>query len=300
MLIKKPRWLIQKIHSGATCRNVKNILRNIGLNTVCSEAKCPNAGECFSNGTAAFLILGDRCTRRCGFCAIGHGCPAPPDPDEPSRIAEAAAILDLDHIVITSVTRDDLRDGGAGHFAAVTEAIHSRMPDAAVELLVPDFNGSISSVETVVSASPDIIAHNIETVPRLYRYARPESDYRRSIALLHIVRKMASGIVIKSGLMLGLGEFNDEVREVMYELLGTGCSMITIGQYLQPEQSHLPVDRFVPPEEFNMWRDEAYKIGFCGVASGPFVRSSYRAAEMLRDTANHTSVPDKSQKNHRA
>lgn len=281
MLNKKPRWLTQKIRSGATSRNVKSLIKDLHLNTVCSEAKCPNSGECFSNGTATFLILGNRCTRNCGFCAIGHDVPHSPDPTEPSRIAEAVSILELNHVVITSVTRDDLPDGGAGNFAAVINAIRARMPRTTVEILVPDFQGDSSSIKTIVSARPEVINHNIETVPRLYEYARPGSDYRRSLELLGTVCRTGPGIETKSGLMLGLGEQPDEIRAVLSDLKDAGCSMITIGQYLQPSKKHLPVSRFVTPGEFESWRREALELGFRGAESGPFVRSSYKAGELL-------------------
>jgi lipoyl synthase len=281
VLNKKPRWLTQKIRSGATSRNVKSLIKDLHLNTVCSEAKCPNSGECFSNGTATFLILGNRCTRNCGFCAIGHDVPHSPDPTEPSRIAEAVSILELNHVVITSVTRDDLPDGGAGNFAAVINAIRARMPRTTVEILVPDFQGDSSSIKTIVSARPEVINHNIETVPRLYEYARPGSDYRRSLELLGTVCRTGPGIETKSGLMLGLGEQPDEIRAVLSDLKDAGCSMITIGQYLQPSKKHLPVSRFVTPGEFESWRREALELGFRGAESGPFVRSSYKAGELL-------------------
>ncbi|MFC1551666.1 lipoyl synthase [Candidatus Latescibacterota bacterium] len=287
MLHKKPRWLTQKIRSGAISRNVKSLIKDLHLNTVCSEAKCPNSGECFSNGTATFLILGNRCTRNCGFCAIGHDVPQPPDYGEPSLIAEAVAVLGLNHVVITSVTRDDLPDGGAGHFAAVINEIRTRLPRTSIEILVPDFQGASASIGTIVSACPDVINHNIETVPRLYEYARPESDYRRSLELLGTVRRSCSGIETKSGLMLGLGEKSDEIRAVLRDLLDTGCSMITLGQYLQPSPEHLPVSRFVTPEEFESWRIEAFEMGFRGAASGSFVRSSYNAGELLGEVIAH-------------
>ncbi|MFC1489980.1 lipoyl synthase [Candidatus Latescibacterota bacterium] len=281
MLSRKPRWLTQKIRSGGTGRNVKSLINGLNLNTVCSEAKCPNSGECFSKGTATFLILGNRCTRNCGFCAIGRGIPQPPDHKEPVQIAEAVSLLDLNHVVITSVTRDDLPDGGAGHFAGVINEIRHRMPHTSIEILVPDFHGESKPVETIVSARPEVINHNIETVPRLYGYARPESNYLRSLSLLKKVHCINPSIKTKSGMMLGLGEKSDEIRAVLSDLLDAGCSMITLGQYLQPSTEHLPVSRFVAPEEFELWRIEALEMGFRGVASGPFVRSSYNAGELL-------------------
>ncbi|MFC1541652.1 lipoyl synthase [Candidatus Latescibacterota bacterium] len=301
MLKKKPLWLKQKILSGAVSRKVKSLIEDLHLNTVCSEAKCPNAGECFSAGTATFLILGNQCTRSCGFCAIGHGPPQPPDPDEPYNIAEAAENLGLKHVVITSVTRDDLPDGGAGHFTAVIHEIRNRVPHGTIEILVPDFGGELKSIETIVSAQPDIINHNIETVPRLYKYARPESDYQRSLSLLSMVHRINPAIKTKSGMMLGLGENADEIMTALHDLINTGCSLITLGQYLQPSEKHLPVSRFVSPEEFEYWKVEARKLGFKGIASGPFVRSSYNAGKLLDTVKTHITIMNPvNQKNHRA
>lgn len=246
-----------------------------GLHTVCQEARCPNLWECYARNTATFLILGDRCTRDCRFCAVAHGTPAPPDPEEPERVARAAAEMGLSYVVITSVTRDDLADGGAAHFAAAIAAVRRHLPQARVEVLIPDFQGRPEALSTVIRAAPDVINHNVETVPRLYPQVRPQADYRRSLALLG--RIAASGIPAKSGLMLGLGERAEEVRSVLEELCRAGCRILTLGQYLQPSPAHLPVAAWVPPEEFEAWRRLALAIGFDEVASAPLVRSSYRA-----------------------
>lgn len=280
--ILKPHWLKRKIHSGATYQKVKNLFRDFRLNTVCREAQCPNEGECFSRGTATFLILGRFCTRACGFCAIEHGLSNQPDPDEPYKIAEAVQLLGLNYVVITSVTRDDLPDGGAGHFARTVGEIRKHVPGVRIEILVPDFQGSTEAIKTVVESCPDVINHNIETVPRLYPGTRPEAEYYRSLSLLELVQQSAPNIITKSGLMLGLGESSREVREVMKDLMDVNCSVLTLGQYLQPSDNHLPVRRFVTPEQFDWWRDEALKMGFKGVASGPFVRSSYNARELYK------------------
>ena len=280
----KPHWLKRKIYSGATCLKVKNLLQDFKLNTVCEEARCPNAGECFSRGTATFLILGNLCTRNCRFCAIEHGPSEKPDPDEPYNVAKAVQRLGLNYVVITSVTRDDLPDGGAGYFAKTISEIRKRVPGVCIEILVPDFKGSTEAIKTVVESHPDVINHNIETVPRLYPGARPQADYYRSLSLLELVQQYAPYIITKSGLMLGLGEFSGEVREVMRDLLDVNCSVLTLGQYLQPTGNHLPVRRFITPEQFDWWRDEALKMGFKGVASGPFVRSSYNAEELYKSS----------------
>jgi len=280
----KPYWLKRKIPSGSTYQKVKNLFRDFRLNTVCREAQCPNEGECFSRGTATFLILGRFCTRACGFCAIEHGTSGQPDPDEPYNIAEAVQRLGLNYVVITSVTRDDLPDDGADHFTKTIGEIRKRVPKVRIEILVPDFQGSTEAIKTVVESCPDVINHNIETVPRLYRDARPKADYYRSLSLLKLVNQYAPDITTKSGIMLGLGESFREVREVMSDLLDVNCFILTLGQYLQPSYNHLPVRRFVTPEQFDWWKDEALKIGFRGVESGPFVRSSYNARELYESS----------------
>jgi len=273
-----PAWLRKRVPAGG--RRVHNLLSELDLATVCAGARCPNRAECFARGTATFMVLGTRCTRDCCFCAIESGPPAPPRADEPEAVAEAADRLGLKHVVVTSVTRDDLPDGGAGHFARVIRAVRDRRPGAAVEVLVPDFQGDADAVDTVLDARPDVFNHNVETVARLYPAARPRADYRRSLDVL--ARAAArGGVAVKSGLMAGLGETPAEVLGVMRDLRAAGCELVTIGQYLAPTGAHLPVARFVPPPEFDRWRRAALGMGFTAVAAGPFVRSSYRAEELF-------------------
>jgi lipoyl synthase len=275
----QPRWLWRRVssQSEAAVARMADLLDGLALHTVCQEARCPNLDECFGRGTATFLILGDRCTRGCRFCAIGHGRPASPDPNEPQRVAEAAARLGLRHAVLTSVTRDDLPDGGAGHFAAAVQALRCRLPAVTVEVLIPDLKGSHAALETVLQARPDVLNHNVETVPRLYRTVRPGADYRRSLALLARAKALRPALVTKSGLMLGLGERTTEVIQVLHDLRQAGCDLLTLGQYLQPSNCQLPVVRYVPPDEFAAYGDKAWAMGFRGVAAGPLVRSSHRA-----------------------
>jgi lipoic acid synthetase len=275
----QPRWLWCPVspQAEAAVARMTGLLDGLSLHTVCQEARCPNLAECFGQGTATFLLLGDRCTRGCHFCAVGHGAPAPPDPEEPQRVAEAAARLGLRHVVLTSVTRDDLPDGGAGHFAACLDALRRRLPRARVEVLIPDLRGSHTALEVVLQARPDVLNHNVETVPRLYRAVRPGADYGRSLALLARAKVQCPGLLTKSGLMLGLGERTAEVVQVLYDLRRAGCDLLTLGQYLQPSEEQLPVARYVPPEEFLAYGDKAREMGFRGVASGPLVRSSHQA-----------------------
>jgi lipoic acid synthetase len=277
----KPPWLKRPIPTGATYQKIQKLVKGGQLHTVCQEALCPNLGECFSQGTATFLILGDRCNRNCGFCAVAHGPSGPPDPEEPARVAVAVKEMGLRHVVITSVTRDDLPDGGAGHFARTIRAIRKKSPGAKVEVLIPDFQGSLSALKTVIEAQPHVLNHNIETIPRLYPSVRPGAIYERSLRLLMQVKDIAPSIPTKSGLMLGLGETSDEIHQTLLDLLHVGCSILTLGQYLQPSREHLPVERFIPPEEFDGWRERALQMGFAEVASGPFVRSSYHARELF-------------------
>jgi len=279
--LRKPPWLKRRIPGGRTYQKVYRILQRNELHTVCQEAHCPNLGECFSRGTATFLILGDRCTRRCRFCAVTHGPIGSPDPEEPRRVAEAAQSMDLRFVVVTSVTRDDLSDGGAGHFGQTIREIRQRVPKARVEVLVPDFQGSYSALAAVVQALPDVLSHNLETVLRLYPEVRPGASYSRSLHLLKRVRRLAPDIPTKSGLMLGLGESAEELRQTLFDLLEVGCQILTLGQYLQPSRDHLPVKRFVAPEEFECWRRVSQEMGFHAVASGPLVRSSYHAGELF-------------------
>ena len=259
---------------------MKTLLNETGLHTVCEEARCPNLGECFSQGTATFLILGEVCTRNCGFCAIQHGVPAPPAEDEPKRIARAVLEMDIRYAVITSVTRDDLPDGGASFFARTIEAIREQDQRIKIEVLIPDFKGDLSSLETILRASPDVLNHNVETIVRLYHQVRPQADYKRSLDLLKKSKELYPHIHTKSGFMLGLGETQEEVLELLRDLRNTGCDFLTIGQYLQPRQDRLPVVRYVPPEEFDMYKRIGLEMGLKAVASGPFVRSSFHASEM--------------------
>ena len=279
---QKPRWLKKRLPTGPAYENVKNLVGRDGLHTVCQEARCPNIWECFSRHTATFLIMGSHCTRNCRFCSVAHGPTGPPDPAEPSRVADAARQLALKYIVITSVTRDDLADGGAIFFAKTIGEIRRQIPAAMIEVLIPDFQGDPDALQTVLNARPDVLNHNIETVPRLYLRVRPQAQYERSLHLLERVHKHAPDLPTKSGLMLGLGESSAEIRSTLNDLADTGCSILTLGQYLQPSKEHLPVKRFVPPEEFEQWRQTAIEIGFSEVASGPFVRSSYHAKELYQ------------------
>lgn len=280
--LPKPDWLKKRIPSGQACTEVSSLLRDCQLHTVCQEAHCPNLGECFSRGTATFMILGDRCTRSCSFCAVRHDSPLPLDEGEPQRVAMAVEALGLRYVVITSVTRDDLSDGGAFHFAKTIRSIKARMPNTRIEVLVPDFQGSEWALKIVIEAKPDVINHNVETVPKLYPEVRPQADYKRSLQLLKRSKEIDHRILTKSGLMLGLGEDPEEVLNVLEDLLESGCQLLTIGQYLRPSSRHHQVIRFVPPEEFTQWGELAYRMGFLAVASGPFVRSSFKAAEMFQ------------------
>jgi lipoic acid synthetase len=282
VLVQKPNWLKRRLPTGQTYENVRGMISKDRLHTVCQEARCPNMWECFAQHTATFLILGSQCTRSCRFCSIQTGPVEPPDPDEPVRVAEVAQQMGLKYVVVTSVTRDDLPDGGAGHFAGTIEEIRKKIPDACVEVLIPDFQGHAPALQTVLKARPDVLNHNIETVPRLYSMVRPEADYQRSLELIRRVKAYDAAIPTKSGLMFGFGENAQEIKQTLEDLLSANCRILTLGQYLQPTKHHLPVKRYVPPEEFEKWREEALKMGFSEVASGPFVRSSYHAKELFR------------------
>ncbi len=279
--IRKPAWLRQKLPVGAAYEHVRAMLKENRLHTVCQEAKCPNMWQCFSRQTSTFLILGPRCTRNCRFCSVEHGTPVPPDPAEPGRVADAVKNMGLEYAVITSVTRDDLPDGGAQFFAQTVHEIHNALPDAQAEVLIPDFQGNADALQTVLDSGIAVLNHNLETVPRLYPSVRPEAIYRRSLDLLSQAKKYNAAIATKSGLMLGLGETSDEIRRTLEDLRNSGCDLLTLGQYLQPSASHLPVERFIHPDEFEMWRQTALEMGFAAVASGPFVRSSYHAKELF-------------------
>lgn len=273
-----PDWLKKPLPSGNAHFFTDNLLAELRLETVCENARCPNRPECYSRRTATFMVLGNLCTRPCGFCSVPKGDPEPLQPDEPSRVAEAAHRLGLRHVVITSVTRDDLPDGGAEHFRQCIVAVRERT-GAAVEVLTPDFLGDFNAVDTVMAGKPEVFNHNLETVPRLYRRARGRADYRRSLDVLRHVKSRHPSSLTKTGLMLGLGETNEEVMEVLADLRETGCDMLTLGQYLAPTLRHMPVERFVSPSEFEEFKELAAKLGFSHVASGPFVRSSYHADE---------------------
>ena len=279
--MRKPPWLKKRIPPFQDVQKVRSILEQTDLHTVCQEARCPNLGECFARETATFLILGRVCTRDCGFCAVERGAPGPPDEAEPQRVAQAVQKMGLHYVVITSVTRDDLPDGGASSFAKTIRAIRALNPKIKVEVLIPDFKGDQDSLKTVLKESPEILNHNIETIPRFYPRVRPLADYKRSLDLLKKSRKDCPHIPTKSGYMLGFGETREEVLELLRDLKEAGCDFLTIGQYLQPRQDRLPVIRFVPPEEFEEYKRIAERMGFRAVASGPFVRSSFHAAQMF-------------------
>lgn len=277
-LPRKPAWIRAKSPTDPEVGRLKNLLRAHALHTVCEEASCPNLGECFSHGTATFMIMGRLCTRRCPFCDVAHGRPHSLDTDEPENLARAIAEMKLKFVVITSVDRDDLRDGGAAHFADCIRAVRRLTPVTSVEILVPDFRGRMdTALEALGEVSPDVFNHNLETVPRLYKAARPGADYRHSLELLRRFKELHPGIPTKSGLMVGLGETNEEILEVMRDLREQGCELLTVGQYLQPSRHHLPVNRFVTPDEFDEFGRAARSMGFRNVASGPMVRSSYHA-----------------------
>ncbi len=280
----KPAWLRVRSPLHPRVDQLKGILREANLHTVCEEASCPNLGECFAGGTATFMILGDLCTRRCPFCDVAHGRPQAPDPEEPEHLAQTVARMDLRFVVVTSVDRDDLRDGGAGHFAAVIRALRRHCPQVQVEVLVPDFRGRLDkALDAMADTPPDVLNHNLETVPRLYAQARPGADYRHSLELLRQFGDRHPEVPTKSGLMLGLGEENAEILEVMHDLRAVGCSLLTLGQYLAPSRHHHPVERYVPPEEFAELREAGLRMGFAHVAAGPLVRSSYHAEHSFRE-----------------
>ncbi|HQT26166.1 MAG TPA: lipoyl synthase [Burkholderiales bacterium] len=283
-ILRKPEWIRVKTGSSGRYFEIKKLLRENSLHTVCEEASCPNIGECFGNGTATFMILGDLCTRRCPFCDVAHGKPLPPDEKEPLHLAESISVMKLKYVVITSVDRDDLRDGGASHFVSCIAEVRKASPETKIEILVPDFRGRLdAALEIFEKGLPDVMNHNLETVPRLYKAARPGADYEHSLKLLSEFRKKYPGIPTKSGIMLGLGEEDDEVLEVLKDLRRHEVDMLTLGQYLQPSRGHLPVSRFVSPERFAEFEKEAKKMGFSHAACGPMVRSSYHADLQAHD-----------------
>ncbi len=278
-LLPKPAWIrVRAAAPDSRFHEIKRLLRGQKLHTVCEEASCPNIGECFGKGTATFMILGDVCTRRCPFCDVAHGRPLPADADEPRQLAETIAILRLSYVVVTSVDRDDLKDGGAQHFADCIRSIRARSPGTTIEILVPDFRGRLDrALEILAAAPPDVMNHNLETVPRLYRRARPGGDYRHSLELLALFKKRCPSVPTKSGLMVGLGETDEEILAVMRDLREHGVEMVTVGQYLQPSPHHLPVERYVHPDEFSALEKQALAMGFRHAAVGALVRSSYHA-----------------------
>jgi lipoic acid synthetase len=274
---RHPDWIKVRAPGGGQYATTRGIVRGLGLHTVCEEAMCPNLAECWGHGTATFMLMGEVCTRACTYCAVAHGRPQPLDAGEPAKVAEAVMRLDLRHVVVTSVDRDDLPDGGAAHFAATVEAIKSQARGCTVEVLTPDFKGDERAIATVVAAPIDILNHNTETVPRLYRLARPGGKYRRSLDLLRLAKTIRPALLTKTGLMVGLGEERDELVAVFRDLADVGCDILTLGQYLQPSAKHLPVVRYLHPDEFAELRTAAVGFGFRHVESGPLVRSSYHA-----------------------
>ncbi len=287
-MVVKPDWLRVKAPQWERVGNVKEILRDLSLNTVCEEASCPNIGECFNNGTATFLIMGPACTRACPYCDIDfEKKPQPLDPTEPTRLAEAVRRMRLNHVVITSVNRDDLDDGGAAQFVHCIQAIRAVSPDTTIEVLIPDLCGNWSALAQILSASPDVLNHNTETIARLYRRVRPQGDYARSLELLQRTRQINPHVYTKSGIMVGLGETDAEVRQVIRDLRDVKCDILTIGQYLQPTQKHLGVQEFVTPEQFDAWRIYGEAIGLLQVVSSPLTRSSYHAEQVQTLMKNH-------------
>jgi len=292
--LRKPEWLKKKMPSKHSLDSMQEMVRHLSLHTVCEEANCPNVGECFGNKTATFMILGESCTRSCRFCAVAKGAVLPPDPEEPMHVAEAVKKLGLKHAVITSVTRDDLADGGAGHFSSTIEAVRKYNPETTIEVLIPDFQGDETALRIVLEAKPEILNHNIETVPSLYKKVRPEADYHRSLELLRRVKEIDNTILSKTGIMVGLGETSLEMTQVMEALVEVKCDIFTIGQYLQPSSEHLAVEEYVTPEQFDAYKKEGLALGLAFVESGPFIRSSYNAARALDAVKNHA---EKARKN---
>ena len=280
LTLRRPDWIKARAPVGERYESLRGLMRDLDLHTVCEEARCPNVGDCWNRGTATFMILGDVCTRACGFCAVKTGLPArPPDPGEPRRVADAIARMGLRHAVVTSVNRDDQKDGGASTFAACIREIRERVPTCAIEVLIPDFKGNWDALSAVLCARPDILNHNTETVPRLYRQVRPGARFERSLELLR--RSKEAGLLTKSGIMLGLGEEWDEVLDCIRSIRGAGTDILTVGQYLRPSLQHLPLVRYYTPEEFDRLRDFGLSLGYGHVESGPLVRSSYHADEQL-------------------
>jgi len=282
-LQRLPHWLLKPIPQGKHLFEVEKLLYDLCLNTVCQDAKCPNLGECFSRRRATFMIMGNICTRNCRFCAIESGIPGSLVTDEPNRVAKAVKALELSHVVITSVTRDDLPDGGAEHFASTIFAIHKTVPNAKVEVLVPDFGGFTEAIRVVLRAKPDIFSHNLETIPKFYSIVRPKANYNRSLGILRAVKEIDDTILTKSGMMLGLGESKEQILNVMKDLRQAKCDFLTLGQYLPPSRDHLPLVRFIHPDEFIKLKIQGDQMGFRGIMAGPLVRSSYNADELIKN-----------------
>lgn len=289
----KPNWLRRKLPTGPGYERIRHLIKDQRLTTVCQEAMCPNQFECFAKGTATFMILGEHCTRNCRFCAVGHGTAGLPDPEEPQRVAAAVQAMGLRYSVITSVTRDDLSDGGATHFAATIQAVREHNPQTLIEVLIPDLQGDPEALKTVLASGPDVLNHNLETVERLYPEVRPEAEYQRSLEVLRHCKTLAPGMVTKSGIMVGLGETAGELSQLFADLRQAHCDILTIGQYLQPSKAHLPIQRYVPPDAFAIMATEALALGFRAVAADPFVRSSYQAQTLYQQaSAPATTPPD--------
>ncbi len=276
-----PQWLKRPLSQVGKAESVEAVLTDASLHTVCREAKCPNMGECFSRGTATFLVMGSICSRSCSFCGVQHGIPSPLDPSEPARVCDAIEKMKLSHAVITSVTRDDIPDGGASHFAEIISLIRKRLPQVTIEVLVPDFRGNTNALESVLFAGPHVFNHNIETIPRLYQSVRPQASYGQSLEILAYASRFRVDLRVKSGLMVGLGETREEIFATMSDLLAHGCTLLTIGQYLQPSKHQTPVIEFITPGQFDEYKNHALDLGFSDVAAGPFVRSSYMAERMI-------------------
>jgi lipoic acid synthetase len=291
--MKIPPWIVEGLREREKSKTLLHSLKEKGLVTVCEEAQCPNIGACFARGTATFLIMGSVCTRNCAFCAVSKGKPMGLDPEEPQRIAGMVAELGIKHVVVTSVTRDDLEDGGARHFINTIRAVRTMNPEATIEVLVPDFNGNERSLDAIISEGPEVINHNIETIRELYGTVRPRADYERSLALLAGIPERRGGIVTKSGMMVGLGETKKQVFETMDDLLIAGVQILTIGQYLRPTRKHHEVKRYVTPDEFHEYRDAGLHMGFLAVASGPFVRSSFHAESLYKEVKRRTGETGK-------
>jgi lipoic acid synthetase len=292
--IQRPEWFKIRLRTDGEYRHVSHLISKLSLNTVCTEARCPNIYECWGQGTATFMILGEVCTRHCGFCSVAKGKPGAPDPDEPEHVAQAVASLGLDYAVITSVDRDDLPDEGASHWAETVKAVKRRLPGCKVELLVPDFNGSKRLLEVVLESRPDVLGHNVETVAHLYRRVRPVADYTNSLKILEHAylwrERHAPEMAVKSGLMVGLGETMDQLLDTMRDIAGTGCDILTVGQYLPPKKNALPLERYYTPDEFARFREAGLSMGFRHVESGPLVRSSYHAKTQA-ERAIHPAAP---------